>query len=180
MAGKKDEEKQSGGSDASTAATDAELIREIASILTATNLAEIEIEREEFRIRVSRGSTVAAPAVAAAPVAAAPVAAVAPAAAPEAAAPAAEAAPAAAVESKADHPGVVKSPMVGTAYQSPSPGTPAFVKVGDRVAKGQTIMIVEAMKTMNPIPSPRDGTVQEILASDSQPVEYGEPLMIIV
>lgn len=148
---------------------DARLVRRLAGILNDTGLSEIEVEHGGLRIRVARTLT-AAPSVAyAAPVAApaAPVQAV------EAAAPAAAPAPAA-VSGDA-----VKSPMVGTIYLQPQPDAPAFVKVGDTVAEGQTLMIVEAMKTMNPIPAPRAGKVLEILAVNGQPVEFGEPLAII-
>jgi acetyl-CoA carboxylase biotin carboxyl carrier protein len=153
---------------------DTKVVRKLADILKDTGLTEIEVESGGLKIRVARELTVAAGAVvhAAAPVAvAAPVAAPAPAAA--APAPAAEAAPAAA---KGDR---VKSPMVGTIYLSPSPGADTFIKVGQSVTEGQTLLIVEAMKTMNPIPSPRAGKIVEILVSDAQPVEFGEPLVII-
>jgi len=144
------------------------LVRELASILNDTGLSEIEVEHGELRLRLARTLTVAAPA---APVAlAAPVAAIA---APAPAAPA----PAAADASK--HPGAVPSPMVGTAYLSPEPGAPAFIKIGDSVNQGQTLMVVEAMKTFNPIPAPRAGKVTAILVTDAQPVEFGEPLVII-
>lgn len=137
-------------------------IRELAGILEETGLTEIEIEKDDVRLRVSRQGGVA-PLAAAAVTPAAPAAAAA--SAPQ---PAAEA-----------HPGAVRSPMVGTAYLSPSPGAAAFVKEGDAVSEGQTIMIVEAMKTMNPIAAPRSGTVTKILVSDSQPVEFDEPLLIL-
>ncbi len=153
---------------------DARLVRKLADILSDTGLTEIEVEQGELRIRVAREITT----VAAAPVtyaaAPAPVAAPATAAAPPpAAAPAAEAAPAAA---RGD---AVKSPMVGTAYLAPQPGADNFIKVGDKVSAGQTLLIVEAMKTMNPIPAPKGGTVVEILIGDAQPVEFGEPLVVI-
>lgn len=147
---------------------DARLVRKLADILTETGLSEIEVEQGELKIRVAKTLT-AAPIVqyAAAPAAAsAPVAAAAPAAA--AAAPAARA--------SGDE---VTSPMVGTIYLQPNPGSPAFVKVGDTVEAGQTLFIVEAMKTMNPIPAPRGGKLVEILVEDAQPVEFGEPLAII-
>ncbi|WP_304192474.1 acetyl-CoA carboxylase biotin carboxyl carrier protein [Phenylobacterium aquaticum] len=146
---------------------DARLVRKLADILTDTGLSEIEIEHEGLKIRVAKTLTAAPVTYAAQPVATAP----APAA--LAAAPAAEAAPAAA---RGD---AVKSPMVGTIYLQPQPESPAFVKVGDTVAAGQTLMIVEAMKTMNPIPSPKAGKVIEILVADGQPVEFGEPLIVI-
>lgn len=137
-------------------------IRELAGILEETGLTEIEIEKDDVRLRVSRQGGVA-------PLATAAVAPAAPAA-------AAASAPQPAAEA---HPGAVRSPMVGTAYLSPSPGAAAFVKEGDAVSEGQTIMIVEAMKTMNPIAAPRSGTVTKILVSDSQPVEFDEPLLIL-
>ncbi|WP_304176103.1 acetyl-CoA carboxylase biotin carboxyl carrier protein [Phenylobacterium aquaticum] len=146
---------------------DARLVRKLADILTDTGLSEIEIEHEGLKIRVAKTLTAAPVTYAAQPVATAP----APAA--LAAAPAAEAAPAAA---RGD---AVKSPMVGTIYLQPQPESPAFVKVGDTVTAGQTLMIVEAMKTMNPIPSPKAGKVIEILVADGQPVEFGEPLIVI-
>ena len=149
---------------------DARLVRRLATILNDTGLTEIEVERGELRIRVARTLTAAAaPApVAIAPVAAAPAPAPsAPAAAPVAAAPA---------EHKGD---AVKSPMVGTVYLQPQPGSPAFVQVGDMVEEGQTLLIIEAMKTMNPIPAPRAGRIVAILVKDSQPVEYGESLAVI-
>lgn len=155
-------------------AIDARLVRKLADILKDTGLSEIEVEHAGLKIRVARELT-------AAPVnyvqAAAPAYAPAPAAAPAAAAPApvAEAAPAPAVV-RGD---AVKSPMVGTAYLSPQPGADAFVKVGDTVAAGQTLLIVEAMKTMNPISAPKAGKIVEILVEDAQPVEFGEPLVVI-
>jgi acetyl-CoA carboxylase biotin carboxyl carrier protein len=149
---------------------DTKLVRKLAEILKDTGLSEIEVEQGELRIRVARELTVqAAPqvyAAAPAPVAATP----APASTPAAAAPGAPA------ERKGD---LVKSPMVGTIYLQATPGTPPFVKPGDKVTEGQTLMIVEAMKTMNPIPSPRAGTVAEILVEDSQPVEFGAPLVVL-
>lgn len=156
-------------------AIDARLVRKIADILKDTGLTEIEVEHAGLKIRVAREVTVAAPAayaqVAAPAFAPAPVAAPAPAAAPAAV----EAAPApAAVRGDA-----VKSPMVGTAYLSPQPGADAFVKVGDTVSAGQTLLIVEAMKTMNPISAPKAGKIVEILVADAQPVEFGEPLVVI-
>jgi len=155
---------------------DAALIRELAEILNDTDLTEIEVESDLIRLKVARERpAAAAPAVT--------YAAPAPAAAPQPAAsappPAAPADPASQTSSAADAPGAVTSPMVGTAYCSPSPGADPFVKVGDKVSKGQTLLIVEAMKTMNPIPAPHDGVVKEILFTDAQPVEYGEALMIV-
>lgn len=156
---------------------DARLVRKLADILKQTDLSEIEVERGDLKIRVARTLTAApvhayVPAPAAAPVAHAPAPA-APVAHAEAAAAPAAAAPAA---PKGD---AVKSPMVGTVYLQPQPGADAFIKPGDKVKAGQTLLIVEAMKTMNPIAAPRDGTVVEILVADAQPVEYGEPLVIL-
>ncbi|MGA0601107.1 acetyl-CoA carboxylase biotin carboxyl carrier protein [Caulobacter sp. KR2-114] len=149
---------------------DARLVRKLADILNDTNLSEIEVERGELKIRVAR--TIAAPAAVYAappPLAAAP--------APAPAAPAA--APAAATEAALPAGEVVKSPMVGTVYLQPSPGASPFAKVGDRVEAGQTLMIIEAMKTMNPIAAPKAGVLVEYLVTDSQPVEFGEPLVVI-
>jgi acetyl-CoA carboxylase biotin carboxyl carrier protein len=140
-------------------AIDKELIRELAQLLDETKLTEIEIERDGLRVRVGRGATA--------------VAAAAPAPAPAAAA--AAAAPA----DPAKHPGAVTSPMVGTAYMGPAPGAKPFVDVGSKVVAGETLLIIEAMKTMNQIPAPRSGTVTKILIEDAQPVEFGEALMII-
>ncbi|MFC0289410.1 acetyl-CoA carboxylase biotin carboxyl carrier protein [Kaistia hirudinis] len=148
-----------------TSSIDQELIRQLAMLLTETDLTEIEVEHADLRIRVARNLTVAPTAV---QVAAAPATVI--------------AAPAVAVSAEASaagHPGVVNSPMVGTAYRSPEPGTKAFIEVGQTVREGQTLLIVEAMKTMNQIPSPRAGTVKAIMVTDGQPVEYGEPLLII-
>ena len=134
---------------------DPKLVRKLADILRETELSEIEVEQGGLKIRVARQMQAAATAVSyvqspmAAPAAA-------PAAAPKDA---------------------IKSPMVGTVYLQAQPGTPPFIKVGDKIKQGQTLLIIEAMKTMNPIPSPRDGVVAEILVSDSQPVEFGEPLV---
>ena len=147
---------------------DQQLIRDLATILDETNLTEIEVEQEDLRIRVSRTPA------AIQGYAAAPYAAPTPAAAPAAAAPTA-AAPAAADVSK----NAIPSPMVGTAYLSPAPGAKPFIEVGQKVKEGQTLLIIEAMKTMNQIPSPRTGTVVAILCEDAQPVEYGEPLVVI-
>lgn len=141
---------------------DEKLLRKLAAILNETGLTEIEFEVEGQRIRVAKGATAFA-----APMAAAPAAA-------PASAPAAT--PATAPESAA---GTVKSPMVGTVYTSPEPGKPAFVKVGDEVKEGQTLLIIEAMKVMNALPSPRSGKVTQVLIADGQPVEYGEPLLVI-
>ena len=145
--------------------TEHALIRDLAQLLNETGLSEIEVEREGLRLRVARQLTVAAHVNAAphAPVGAGHAAA-------PAAAPAAD---------PASHPGAVKSPMVGTAYRAPEPGAAAFVDIGTRVAQGQTLLIIEAMKTMNHIPAPRAGTVVQILVDSGQPVEFGEPLVII-
>src|SRR5689334_14262694 len=151
---------------------DSALIRELALLLDETSLTEIEIERAGLRIRVARNISIAA----SMPSHVAPVAHASPPAA-TAASLAAAATPAAA--DFANHPGVVPSPMVGTAYWSPEPGAKPFIEVGTRVTAGQTLLIIEAMKTMNQIPSPRAGTVTQILIDDGQPVEFGEPLMII-
>ena len=148
---------------------DIALIRELALLLDETSLTEIEIERAGLRVRVARNISVAA----SVPSAYVPAAAAAPA--PSAAA----APPASAAADLSKHPGVVPSPMVGTAYWSPEPGAKPFVEVGTKVSAGQTLLIIEAMKTMNQIPSPRAGTVTQILVEDGQPVEFGERLMII-
>jgi acetyl-CoA carboxylase biotin carboxyl carrier protein len=142
---------------------DQTLIRELAELLAETGLSEIEVEHDQTRIRVARTLTVAA----SAPVVSAPVGAV-------------QAAPApAAVPSDANHPGAVTSPMVGTAFRAPEPGARPYVEVGDVVRQGQTLLIVEAMKTMNQIPAPRAGKIVRILVEDGQPVEFAEPLLII-
>jgi acetyl-CoA carboxylase biotin carboxyl carrier protein len=144
---------------------DAEMIRELAALLDETSLTEIELERSGLRIRVARNVTVAAAMPSGLPQAAVPVV--------------AAAAAAAASTDPSKHPGVVPSPMVGTAYWSPEPGAKPFIEVGSKVSVGQTLMIIEAMKTMNQIPSPRAGTVTQILVEDGQPVEFAEPLVII-
>jgi acetyl-CoA carboxylase biotin carboxyl carrier protein len=154
--------------DKSTKNDDSALIRELALLLDETSLTEIEIERAGLRVRVARNISVAA----SMPSAFVPAAAAA-SAQPIAASPAGNAA------DPAKHPGVVPSPMVGTAYWAPEPGAKPFVEVGTKVSAGQTLLIIEAMKTMNQIPSPRAGTVTQILIDDGQPVEFGEPLMII-
>jgi acetyl-CoA carboxylase biotin carboxyl carrier protein len=151
---------------------DARLVRRLADILTETGLSEIEVEHAGLKIRVAK-QLAAAPAQVtyAAPAAHAPAHAATAAAATAAAA---EAAPAARVAGDA-----VKSPMVGSVYLQPEPGAEPFVKVGDTVTAGQTLMIIEAMKTMNPIPAPKAGKVVEVLVEDGQPVEFGEPLVVI-
>ena len=151
---------------------DARLVRRLADILTETGLTEIEVEHAGLKIRVARTVTAAAPVTyAAAPAPVAVASAAAPAAAPVAAAPSAEAARPAGEE--------VKSPMVGSVFMQPEPGADPFVKVGDTVTAGQTLFIVEAMKTMNPIPAPKAGRILAILVEDGQPVEFGEPLAVI-
>lgn len=153
-----------------------ELIRELAELLDKSTLSEIEVEEEDFRIRLAR--EVPSAVNYSVPVAA-PQAMPAPQAAPVAA-PVADSAPApAAAANAADHPGAVPSPMVGTAYASPSPDAAPFVKVGDKVKEGDTLLIIEAMKVMNQIAAPKSGTVKDILFADAQPVEFGEILCII-
>lgn len=148
--------------------SDSKTIRELAEILNDTNLSEIELEKEGMRIRVARTP---APTVAvSAPVAAAP--AVAPQA--PAAAPASAPAPSAPKSGTA-----VKAPMVGTVYLAPDPNSPPFIKVGDNVSVGQTLFIIEAMKTMNPVTATQAGTVKEILVDNAQPVEFDEALAMI-
>ncbi|MGZ8337507.1 MAG: acetyl-CoA carboxylase biotin carboxyl carrier protein [Allosphingosinicella sp.] len=147
---------------------DTDLIRQLADLLTEKDLSEIEVEDSDRRVVVKRQVSVAAPAPAFA-------AAVAPAA---ASAPAAAAAPVT-EESAASHPGAVKSPMVGTVYLSPEPGSGPFVAPGMKVGAGDTLLIIEAMKVMNPITAPRGGTVKQVLVQDAQPVEFDQPLVII-
>lgn len=141
---------------------DADAIRQLASLLDETGLNEIEYDTGDLRVRLSRGTTVvghAAPAVTA---------------------PAAGAAPAAtAPASSADHPGAVKAPMVGVTYMAPEPGSAPFVQPGQMVSEGQTLMLIEAMKTFNPVRAPRSGKITTLLVTDGQPVEYGEPLLVI-
>ena len=143
-------------------AIDKQLIRELAELLDETGLTEIEIEREGLRVRVGRGGTISHVAAAVSPL---PLAAPAPL--------------AASPGDVAKHPGAVTSPMVGTAYRGAAPGAKPFVDIGSKVVAGETLLIIEAMKTMNQIPAPRSGTVTQILIEDSQPVEFGEPLMIV-
>ena len=155
---------------------DVAFIEALARILADNDLGEIEVAREygeddSLEVRVARQSSAPAPVAAPAPAAAQASAVPGPAPAP--------AAPAAAPEDPAQDPGAVTSPMVGTAYLAPEPGAPDFVSVGDKVAEGQTILIVEAMKTMNQIPAPRAGTVKRILVADGDPVEFGAPLVIL-
>jgi acetyl-CoA carboxylase biotin carboxyl carrier protein len=151
---------------------DTAMIRELAQVLADTDLTEIEIELEALKIRVARQVTVHATVAAPAPVAAAPAPVAAPA--PTLAAPAA-----AAGDDPRKHPGVVPSPMVGTAYRRPSPDAKPLVEVGQVVKEGERLCLIEAMKTFNDIVAPRSGTVTRILFDDGRPVEYGEPLMII-
>ena len=139
---------------------DEDMVRKLAALLKETGLTELEYESGEQRIRVTRNG-------------------VAPAAAPVVVSPAAMPTPAEAGEPVGPPPGAVLSPMVGTAYLAPEPGSPNFVKVGERVSKGDTLLIIEAMKVMNPIPAPHDGTVRAIMAADGQPVEYGDVLVVI-
>jgi acetyl-CoA carboxylase biotin carboxyl carrier protein len=145
-------------------AIDHDLIRELAKLLDETGLTEIEFERDGMRIRVGRaasGAAASAPSTPAPPPAPSPLSAI------------------GAPTDLAKHPGVVTSPMVGTAYVGPEPGAPPFVDIGSKVVAGETLLIIEAMKTMNQIPAPRAGTVTRILIDDGQPVEFGEPLMIV-
>jgi acetyl-CoA carboxylase biotin carboxyl carrier protein len=153
---------------------DVAFVKALAELLRENDLTELEVKREygeddSLNIRVSRATMAAPMAMAAEPMAAAPAA--------------AYVAPAAAVENlpedPASHPGAVTSPMVGTVYMQGEPGAPAFITVGAQVAEGDTLMIVEAMKTMNHIPAPRAGTVKRILVEDGAPVEYGAPLVIL-
>jgi acetyl-CoA carboxylase biotin carboxyl carrier protein len=143
---------------------DREIIRELADLLNETGLSEIEIEQNGLRVRVARPIQVVQAGGAVSP-----------------ATHAAGVAEAHATQSRPAeiHPGTVRSPMVGTAYRAPAPGAQAFVEVGQEVKQGQTLLIIEAMKTMNPIPAPSSGRVKEIIVTDAQPVEYDEPLMII-
>ena len=152
---------------------DVAFIKALAELLRENDLTELQVKRDyaendSLNVRVSRGGHVVAQA-ATAPMPLPPPVPMA-----AAAAPAAEAA-----SDPAGHPGAVTSPMVGTCYLSPEPGAAAFVKVGDKVSEGQTVLIIEAMKTMNQIPAPRAGTIKRILVEDATPVEYGAPLMII-
>ena len=141
---------------------DQEMIRQLAELLTETGLTEIEIENEDSRVRVARNVSVANVAVPMMPAPAAPIAGGVPAAGTEAA-----------------HPGTVHSPMVGTAFLAPAPGEKPYVDIGSQVRQGDTLLIIEAMKTMNQIPATKSGKVIRILVEDAQPVEFGEPLLII-
>jgi acetyl-CoA carboxylase biotin carboxyl carrier protein len=156
----------------SKATIDQDFIRQLALLLNETDLTEIEVEQDDTRVRIARTpAAITHTATVPAPVAAAPAMA--------AAAPAQSPAAPTEVPSEATAGEAVRSPMVGTAYLSPEPGAAAYIKVGDTVREGQTLLIVEAMKTMNQIPATASGVVQEILVTDKQPVEYGEPLVII-
>ena len=146
---------------------DPSLVRNLAELLNETGLTEIEVQNGSQRVRVSRGAT----AITAAPVAAAAAA--------VAAAPRATAAVEASEINFNNHPGAVLSPMVGTAYRSPEPGARVFVDVGDTVKVGQTLLIVEAMKTMNAIPATKAGRVTHVLIEDGMPVEFGQPLVVV-
>ena len=156
---------------------DVEFIKALAELLRENDLNELEVSREygeddSLNVRVARGGVVAAPVMTAAPVAAAPAPV-------PAAVPAAAAAPAAPSDDPASHPGAVPSPMVGTVYMQAEPGAPAFISVGDSISEGDTLLIVEAMKTMNHIPAPKSGTIKRILVEDGAAVEFGTPLVII-
>ncbi|MFL2946163.1 MAG: acetyl-CoA carboxylase biotin carboxyl carrier protein [Parvibaculales bacterium] len=156
---------------------DSQVIKDLAELLNATGLTEIEIESGGMRIKVARSGGQATTAyVPAPPPVETPVAAPAEAQATTGATASSESAPA---EDPATHPGAVKSPMVGTAYLSPEPDAAAFIKVGDTVSEGQTLLIVEAMKTMNPITAPRAGKITRIIVQNEQPVEFDQPLVII-
>lgn len=160
------------GKSAAGLSVEGALVKQLASILDETALTEIEYEAGGVRVRVARNHGAggyAAPAAFAAP---APVAAALP-------APAAAAAPAAAPADPASHPGTVKSPMVGVCYLLPEPGAAPFAKEGDSVSEGQTLCLIEAMKTFNPVKAPRSGKVVKIVVENGAPVEYGEPLLII-
>lgn len=153
---------------------DVELVHQVADLLRETGLTELEVETKEVRIRASLGGGVPAGYM---PTVAVPgTVPAAPAAAPATAEAAEESAPEVA---DADHPGAVTSPMVGTAYLSPDPDSPAFVQPGDTVKEGQTLLIIEAMKVMNQIPAPKSGTLKKVVVENSQAVEYGDPLVII-
>jgi acetyl-CoA carboxylase biotin carboxyl carrier protein len=151
---------------------DTALVRELADILNETGLTEIEVEDDDRKIRVSRGAVTA-------PMAHASVAAAAPSVAPAAPAAAPAEQTSASAETAVDMANAVKSPMVGTAYLAPEPGSPNFVAVGDTVKKGDTLLIVEAMKVMNPITAPKDGTVKDLMIGNGEPVEFDQPLVIV-
>lgn len=142
---------------------DEALVRKLAVLLEETGLTELEFEAGQQRIRVTRGGTVAAMANST----------------PASMAPAAAPVPATAPDSESPPQNAVLSPMVGTAYLAAEPGAAPFVSVGSKVAKGDTLLIIEAMKVMNPLPAPRAGTVSQVMVSDGMPVEFGQPLLII-
>jgi acetyl-CoA carboxylase biotin carboxyl carrier protein len=156
---------ETAGPPASELAVDPDLIRDLARLLDETGLTEIEFERDGARVRVARHAAAAPPPPT--PIAVAPINLHAPLAA------------ASGGDDPANHPGVLTSPMVGTAYRGPEPGAKAFVEIGSVVTAGATVLIIEAMKTMNQIPAPRSGRISQILIEDGQPVEFGEPLMVI-
>ena len=145
---------------------DPELVRELAELLNQTDLTEIEVEKGDLRVRVARNISTTVQVPAAAPMMAMP-------------APVAAAAAPAEAKPTAAHPGAVPSPMVGTAYRRPSPDAKPFVEIGSVVKQGERILLVEAMKTFNDIVAPRAGKVTAIMVEDGQPVEYGEPLLVI-
>ncbi|MEM9233795.1 MAG: acetyl-CoA carboxylase biotin carboxyl carrier protein [Pseudomonadota bacterium] len=155
--------------DSKSLTDDLAAIRALAEVLEDTGLTEIELDRGSVRLRIAKETTTVA-------MASAPMAAPAPQAAPQ---PAAPAEPASGSADLSNHPGAVTSPMVGTAYMAPAPDKPPFVNVGDQVSEGQTVMIIEAMKTMNEIKTTKSGKVTQILARDAEPVEFGAVLVII-
>jgi len=161
--------KESKGTSRSNQGVKDEVVRQLATILDETNLSEIEYEAEGLRVRVARQTTTVSAVPAVAPVAAAPAA----------PAPVAPAAAETGGGDPASHPGTVKAPMVGVAYLKPDPESPEFVKQGDTVSEGQTILLIEAMKTFNPVRAPKAGTVSQILVSDGQPIEFDQPLIVI-
>ena len=154
---------------------DAGLVRELAAILREADLGEVEVEHEGLRIRVSKATSMTPPPAPAVQYAQAPAAI----AAPAPAAPAANPVPAAAPAATSAPDNAVTSPMVGTVYLSAEPGAKPFVSVGDKVKAGDTVMLIEAMKTFNPVEAPSAGTVKQIIVGDAQPVEFGEPLIVI-
>ena len=156
-----------------TGAGDTVLVKALADILDEAGLAELEYETADLSVRLSRVTGAASPAPAVAPIAAPALAAAAP------ASTSASASASTPAEDMASHPGAVASPMVGTVYVAAEPDAPAFVAVGDTVKKGQTVLIVEAMKVMNPITAPTDGKITQIMVQNGQPVEFGEVLVVI-
>jgi acetyl-CoA carboxylase biotin carboxyl carrier protein len=159
---KKGKRSMTGKDQGETPGAEQQLIRQLADLLNETGLSEIEIEKSGLKVRVARVVSVQSTVVAAP-------------AAPAAGGPGKSGG----VADPAKHPGAVKSPMVGTAYRSPEPGAPTFIEIGSRVSQGDTLLIIEAMKTMNQIPAPHAGKVTAILVENGQPVEFGEPLVII-